>query len=564
MKYYWSTFRWLTSKMKGFILSLIAISALDSLSSLLSIGMAIVSKNLIDSATSNQFDNAISSSFIFVAIIIFNMLINGFTSIKATEIHEKISNKMRSELFLRLSKLQWLDLSKYHSEDILTRMTSDIGTIVSLITDTIPGVLSLIILIAGSMISIMAFDSTLGIMTFLLGPLALLLSRLFSDKLKTLHIKIQESESSCRSFMQECIYNMTIIKAFCVEKQATNNINKLQKNKLSWTLRRSRLSIFSNTFLTLSFEAGYLLAFFWGAFRLSQNIITFGTFSAFLQLVGKVQGPFLSLAYALPQIIAAAASSGRLRELEALNYENSDVFIPRIKSAGIKLENVTFRYERDKVVLNNLSLDIKPGEIIGIIGRSGEGKTTLIRLLLSLIKPDLGNAYITTMDREKYEINTSSRHLISYIPQGNTLFSGTITDNLRIGSPDANDNELELAARAACAWEFINSLEDGLNTFVGEGGYGLSEGQLQRITIARAILKKSPILILDEATSALDTDTELHVLTSIKNLSPKRTCIIVTHRDKSLEICDKVFKLDGGCIIDCSNDSASCCSSQAV
>lgn len=525
------------------------------MSSLLSIAMALVSKKLIDSATSGQLKEIFTTSFIFTGIILINIFSGGLISILVTKTQERMSNKMRSELFIRLSKVQWLQLSKYHSEDILTRMTSDVGTIVNLVVNTIPNMFALLILITGSVISLMILEPTLAYFSILLGPVALIFSRLFAGKLKNLHIKIQESESTYRSFIQECIYNMPIIKAFCIEENTAYNINKLQNNRLSWILKRTHLSVYSNAFLAIAFETCYLLAFFWGIFRLSNNIITFGGFSAFLQLVGKVQGPFVNLAYTIPQVIAAAASVGRLREFEALSSESEEAFIQDIPSAGIKLEHLTFGYEINKPVLKNVCLEIKPGEIVGLIGKTGQGKTTLIRLLLSFVEPTEGHAYIITFNNEKYKINSATRKLISYIPQGNTLFSGTIADNLRIGSHDATEDEMIQALKYACAWEFIKNLENGINTFISEGGTGLSEGQLQRLSIARALIKDSPILILDEATSALDSDTEMKVLNSIKTLYKNHTCIIITHRPGALNICDRVLRIEDNYIIDYTSEN---------
>jgi ABC-type multidrug transport system fused ATPase/permease subunit len=526
--------------------------------------MALASKNLIDSASSSQFRKMISTALIFAGIVLSNIIIKGFTSITVTRTQENLCNQIRRDLFIRLSKVQWLQLSKYHSEDILTRMTSDVGTIVNLVVNTIPGIFALIILMTGSVISLMILEPPLAFLALLLGPIALVFSRLFAENLKILHIKIQESESSYRSFIQECIYNMPIIKAFCIEENASNNINNLQNNRLHWILKRTRLSIYSNTFFSISFEIGYLLAFFWGAFRLSQNLITFGAFTAFLQLVGKVQGPFVDLAYTVPQIIAATASAGRLREFEALSQEQDAAFAGSLTSTGVKLENVSFGYEINKPVLKNICIEIKPGEIVGIVGKSGQGKTTLIRLLLSFIEPTEGRAYITTPLNERFEITRASRNLISYVPQGNTLFSGTIADNLRVGSPIATEKEIIQALQAACAWDFVKGLDNGINTFISEGGTGLSEGQLQRLCIARAIIKASPIFIFDEATSALDMDTEFSVLNSIKSLYPRKTCLIITHRPKALDICDRVFKIEDNYIKDYSSETVSNINSEAV
>jgi ABC-type multidrug transport system fused ATPase/permease subunit len=553
LKSFLTPLKWLARKAQPFTISIILIIILNSISSLFSISIALVSKKLIDSASSGQGRQALLVATVYAIILFVNTFLQSYNSVLSTKTQERVSNKMREDFFIRLSKIKWLEISKYHSEDILTRMTSDIGTISNTLVNTIPSIFSLCILFAGSLISLILFEPSLALFAFLMGPIAVIFSRLFAGKLKNLHIKIQEAESKNRSFLQECIVNMLLIKSFCLEIKSIGTINKLQNEKLEWILKRNKLSVSSNSLLSLTFSLSSLIAFCWGAFRLSQGIITFGTLTAFLQLVGQVQGPFVGLAYTLPQIISTFGSLTRLREFDTLNSENNYSNGTQIDVAGVRYENVTFGYDHSKPVLKNISLKILPGEIVGIVGPSGKGKTTLIHLLLSLIEPDDGRISLTDFEGKIFDISSSTRNLISYVPQGNILFSGTIAENLRVVSPYASDEDLCNAAREACAWEFIEKLQDGLYTTIGERGLGLSEGQIQRLAIARALIRKSPILVLDEATSALDIKTEIEVLKNIQRQNPKKTCIIVTHRSTTLGICDRILKLDDGHIKDVSN-----------
>lgn len=294
---------------------------------------------------------------------------------------------------------------------------------------------------------------------------------------------------------------------------------------------------------------GYLLAFGWGAVRLAQKAISYGTLTAFLQLVGQVQSPFIGLAYTLPRIIATAASVERIMELEDLEMEKPVEKLPDRFSVEVILDEVDFSYNKEELVLEKASFDLKPGETLALIGPSGEGKTTIIRLILALLKPNRGQLFFRDDMGIDYPVNAATRDWIAYVPQGNTLFSGTIAENLKCGNPIASDDELKEAAIKACAWEFIQKLPDGLNTVLGEHGLGLSEGQAQRISIARAILRNAPVLILDEATSALDMDLEMRVLEGIKNLKPARACLVITHRLSALQMCSRVLKLKDGKII---------------
>jgi ABC-type multidrug transport system fused ATPase/permease subunit len=342
---------------------------------------------------------------------------------------------------------------------------------------------------------------------------------------------------------------MLVIKAFCLEQGSAERIEGLQNQRLHWISRRSKMGAAASSTLSMGYWSGYFFAFGWGSFGLSKGTTTFGTLTAFLQLVGQVQGPMVGLANTLPQMIALVGSAGRLREFESLQMENNSRAVPGWDSVGIYLDNISFSYE-NKPVFKNLSIRIAPGEIVALVGPSGEGKTTFVRLLLSLLNITEGHIYFTNDKGEKMEVSAASRAFLSYVPQGNTLFSGTIADNLRVGCSDASDSELEAVSRSACAWEFIEKLPEGLNTVIGEKGHGLSEGQAQRLAIARALLHKAPVLVLDEATSALDAKTELKVLQTIQRQNPGRTCIAITHRMTVLKICSRVLKLEDGRIVE--------------
>jgi len=399
-----------------------------------------------------------------------------------------------------------------------------------------------------SFVTLLYYEPRLAFIAFILGPSTVLFSRIWGRRLKRLNIKVQESESLYRSYIQEAIQNFIIIKCFGLEKNSQDTLQGLHLNRMKWILKKNKTTLSADMVISMGFWAGYFLAFSWGIVRLAQKAISFGTLTAFLTLVQQIQAPFVGLARTFPQIIALVASTERLMELEKMQMEKSASRVPKLEKVGIDFQRVSFYYNDEKPVLDNITVNIAPGQMVALIGPSGVGKTTMIRLLLALLQPSEGEVFYTDTAGRHYEVTAATRDWVTYVPQGNTLFSGTIADNLRSGKLDATAEEMEKAARAACAWGFIQELPQGLDTKIGESGQGLSEGQAQRIAIARAFLRKAPVMILDEATSALDMETEMNVLKSIKDLSDNFTCLIITHRQTALKMCSRVLKIQDGAL----------------
>ncbi|OPX44810.1 putative ABC transporter ATP-binding protein [Ruminiclostridium hungatei] len=543
-------FRWIAVNARTVSKSLLSIILLDAFTSVTGVITAVFSKNLIDSAVDGTLNRAALYAALFGALIIINLGIKGASSIITVRTTEVLSNNMRKRVFSRITRTEWMAVNRYHSGDILTRLTSDVGAVTTGVVDTLPGMISLGVQLAAAFATLLYYEPTLALLAFVLGPFTVLFSRIWGRKIKRYQIKVQESESVYRSFLQEAVENMLIVKAFSLEEKNIASIASLHSIRLGWVKKRNVTSVLASTILGLGYWAGYFLAFCWGALKLGRGATTFGTLTAFLQLVSQVQGPFVGLARMIPQVIAAVASAGRLMEIEDLPSEESENKLPAAYEAGIKFQGVTFWYSDGKPILERLNVTIRPGEIVGLIGPSGEGKTTLIRMLLALLKPEKGSVLLTTRDNREYFVSAGTRDWISYVPQGNTLFSGTIEENLLWGFPEATGEEIVAAAGAAGALDFINELPEGMQTKIGEHGIGLSEGQAQRISIARALLRKAPILILDEATSALDRASEVHVLTSINGMRPARTCIVITHRYTALSICSRVLRLKEGKLLE--------------
>lgn len=538
---------WIARKSKNFTGSIILIIFLNTISALSGVLVAILSKNVIDTAVAGILSRTVLFAALFGGIVIANLAVRAFTSMITARTQEQLSNSMRQALFSRVVSTRWLDLTRYHSGDVLTRLSSDVGNVAACVISTLPGIISLGFQLAAAFATLLVYEPALAFLAFILGPVTVLLSKILGKKLKDIHIKVQETESAYKSYIQEAIENILVVKTFCMENKSLEKISDLHTKRMHWVIRRNSTSVAAGTVLGFGYWAGYFSAFCWGAYKLSIGAATFGTLTAFLQLVQQVQGPFIGLSGTLPQVIAAIGSASRLMELEELPMEAAEVKkLPGCTALGIVFKDVTYSYQGNKPVLKKVSVSINPGEIVGLVGPSGEGKTTFIRVILSLVRPDAGEAVFVDLNGQRISISAAVREYVSYVPQGNTLFSGTIAENLTAGWPGATREQMECALQASCALDFISELPGGLATVIGEKGLGLSEGQAQRIAIARAMLKKSPVMILDEATSSLDINSERKVLQNIRDMQPGRTCIVITHRPGALSICSRIFKLKDG------------------
>lgn len=507
--------------------------------SLINVVQAIVCKNVLDSATSISPNLKINIILLGIVLLV-TFFIKSINPIITAYLSNKIENSIQRKLFCNIINSSWNVHSKYHSVDLLTRLTNDSKSISSTLSSTIPQIISLLVMLISSVVVLFKISLTMAIVAIIVFPILILLSLIYARIQKKYYIKIQNLESKYNSFIQETLINSLIVKCFSLEKIKQEQIVNIQKKRINLSLKNASLGAFSGAFLTLSTIIGYFAVFSWGAYNLSNGIQIFGSLTATLQLFGTIQTPIYGLAYALPQIISCYAASTRLQELNALPLEvhNKSIILPK-KNLDININNVTYGYDEKKIILEDVNLELHSGEIVGLIGPSGEGKTTLIRLILSLISPVSGEITINGTP-----INPIHRNLISYVPQGNTLFSGSIYDNLILDDTSLTKEEIIVALKNSSAYKFVSQLEDKLDTKIGEKNDGLSEGQAQRLTIARAFLRKRPILILDEATSSLDPDTELKILNSIKNLDYRPLCIIITHRLSALNICHKVYKLE--------------------
>lgn len=547
--------KWIFYQSKPGIIPLIISIIMGSILSVISVYNAVLSKSLIDAATNGQVSLVIKWLTVMAGIILFNILFGSIRSLISTYCSTTICNELQRKFFTHVTYSDWLENSKHHSTGMLTRITSDVYTINGFICGTFPSMITASVMIIISFFTLLKIQPILATFIVLVFPLLFIMNKLLGKRIKKFYNQLQEKNIEYSSFIQESIQNIMIVKTFCKEQDTISKLHKLQKDIFQIVIKENLFRSFTGICFSIGSSGAYFIVFAWGAISLVSGTITFGTMTALLQLFNKIKGPLSSLMGCYTPIITAIAAAERLMKLENIELEQEylDSKLTVSDSPYIAFNNISFGYNNNNI-LKDISFDINPGEIIALVGPSGQGKTTILRLLLSLIKPNQGNLYIGNSEI-KEQIYKNHRELISYIPQGNTLFSGTVRENITYGNATASEDEIYEACNKSCSLEFINKLENKLDTKLGEKGMGISEGQAQRIAIARALLRKKPILILDEATSSLDPKTEINVLKAIKELDNKPTCIIITHRPSALEICDRVLRLENGTLVEESKDT---------
>jgi len=538
---------WLIRYSKPYIPRILFLLILDVATSLIGVWMAIISKDIIDSATSGGIVK--QAVFYYIIAIFASLLISAMTGLISIVVNEKFTFGIRKQVYEKIIRSHWMDVMKYHTGDLLTRLTSDAGNVADGIVNIIPTIIRLVVELLVTFFTLFYYQPMLAVFAMVMAPIVAVICFVLGRKLKSLQLKVQESESNYRSFIQESLSNLLVVKSFTNEEYVTDRLVQLRNERFYWVFKKNRVNIASSTLMTLSFNLGYIGAFVFGAFQLSKNAITYGMMSIFLTLVNRIQVPVMSLAQYVPKIVSILASAERIMELQNINLEEKSSEHITASNIGIDISDLTFGYT-EEAVLDNVSVSIKPGEIVAIVGRSGIGKTTLIRLIMSFMSNVEGNIVFQNEYGERESANAGTREFIAYVPQGNTLFSGSIRENVRMGRLDATEDEIVAALKMAAGYEFVCNLPKGLDTEIGERGHGLSEGQAQRIAIARAFIRKAPFLILDEATSSLDEKTELSVLKGIQNLHPRPTCLIVTHRRSVLAYCDREICIENKKIVD--------------
>ena len=532
---------WLWEAWRGNRLQAVLNALIGVADVVLSLAQVWAVKHAIDVASGADTGSIYWAVGIMAALILGNFAINISGVWVRNILGIRAQNRMQQQMLNRIMQSEWHSKAHHHSGDILNRLEIDVSNVVTFLTETIPNTLSVLMMFIGAFFCLFAMDKTLAVILVAIIPLFLAVSKIYMQQMRRLTREVRDSDSRVQAVMQETIQHRMVIKTLEACNDMVQRLENTQAKLRENVVRRTSFSIFSNFIINFGFALGYLIAFLWAAIRMSAGTLTFGGMTAFLQLVNKIQSPARNLTKLAPAFVSVFTAAERLMELAAEPLEEQGEPITVGAPCGIRLENVTYKYEDGtKNVISNLSFDFRAGSCTAILGETGAGKTTLVRMLLALMKPKEGRIVLYN-DMEEHTLSPRMRCNFVYVPQGNTLMSGTIRENLRLGKPSATDEEMKEALLMSCA-DFVFSLPDGLSTKCGEQGGGLSEGQAQRIAIARALLRDKHIMVFDEATSALDGDTECRLLGNILD-NNSRTVIFITHRPAVLQYCNEQLHL---------------------
>ncbi len=544
--------KWLLRYISKYRLQIVLYVIIGLISTAMGLGSNIASKYLIDSVVSHNNETIVKCAVFAVGLGLTQLIVGSVISRIATVVGTRISTEIRTNVYEHITYSKWEDIRKYHSGDLLNRIEGDVGAVSNSIVSYIPSIFTKSAQFFGCLIVVLYYDPTMAIFAFMSAPFLVVSSRISTKMVRKYNKESREMNGKILSFYSESIQNLQTIKAFDITKryveQMKINLQLYRKIRLD----HDRFLIIMTLCMSIIGVVVSYTCYGWGVYRLWQGAISYGTMTLFLQISGQLTSSFSSLVSLVPGAISIATAAGRIMEITELpleenkDSEKAEKIEKTANENGITLccNDLTYTYpDGDRPVVRNISFKVAPGETIAFVGPSGEGKTTILRLILGLVEPDSGEISIVSKSGEKISVSESTRRFCSYVPQGNAIFSGTVADNLRIVRPEATDEELVDALKTADAWSFIEELPDGIFTEISEKGVNFSEGQVQRMSIARAVLRDAPIIVMDEATSALDAKTEETVLANMMKAYPNRTRVITTHRPSMLQYCTRVYQI---------------------
>ena len=545
---FFDDWKWIFSYSRKYKWIIVFYTLLGVLSTTLGLVSSVVSKYMIDIITGYQISKLWLLALIMVFSTVFSLVFSSLVSRFSTKLTIFVNNDIQSSIFDKIIDADWLALSKYANGDLLNRFNSDIGTVANNAVSWLPNLIICVYKFIATFAVILYYDVTMALIALISAPFLLLMSRYLMRKNKEYRKRVLEMNSKLMSFEVETFYNFDTIKSFGVADHYSRGLRKWQQKYKDYSLDYNMFSIKTNILTSLLSTMVSFIAFGYCLFRLWSGAITYGTMTLFLSQRAQFSSCFSSLVSIIPGMLNSSISAHRIRELVELPKE---VHIPESSELDalvadgftVRMRDVNFSYVEDTRVITESAFVARPGEIVALVGPSGEGKTTMIRLILGLVRPESGEATIFGSDGREVPMNAETRHLFAYVPQGNTILSGTIAENMRMVKEDATDEEIVEALKVACAWDFVGKMPETIHSQIGEKGRGFSEGQAQRIAIARAVLRDAPILLLDEATSALDVTTERQVLRNIIQQHPNKTCIVTTHRPSVLNLCQRVYRV---------------------
>ena len=548
----WADWKWIWGYTKRYRRAVWFYTILGVASSTLGLVSAVASKYSIDIITGYDSDHLWFIVTVMVASALVGLLLRSVTSRISTKISLRVNNDIQAQVFDRLLGADWRSLNAFASGDLLSRLSTDVGSVSSSAIRWLPDLIVTAYTFAATLAVILHYDWVMALLALASAPFLLLTSRRLIRGMRTHQQEVRQVGSRLMSYETETLHNLDAIKGFGITGRYGRGFRRRQEEFRRASLDYNLFSIRTEILLSLLGSAVQMAAFGYCLYLLWSGKILYGTMTLFLSQGAKLSSAFNALVRTVPSFLSASVSARRIRDLYALEPEPvlPDDGLDSLASQGftVAVEDAGYAYVPHQPVLTHADFRAAPGETVALVGPSGGGKTTMIRLLLGLIRPAEGRAYLQAADGRQVEVNAGLRRYFSYVPQGNTLLSGTIADNLRMVKPDASDVQLRAALEAACAWDFVSAMDGGLDASVGEHGHGLSEGQAQRIAIARALLRDAPVLLLDEATSALDVATERTILRNLAARYPHKTCIVTTHRPTVISLCRRVYQVSSGCL----------------
>lgn len=545
---------WMYRYVRRYWLMIVIYILLGASGSVLSLGTSVVSRDLVDAVTGVNSKEIIQVAVVYVGVGVSQILINMVKSRLSLRVRLKVVNEIRADIYEQVLRTSWESLAKFRSGDLLYRVNGDAGSVANSILTFLPNVVTTLISFGGAFVIMIQNDPAMAMIALLGAPLSFISTRYSARKMRKFQRENQDLASDRTVFDQETFQNLQFIKAFGMLDQVTEKFHRIQQETVNIALLQNKFQSWMSVFTSLVGQVIGYACYGFAAYRLWQGEISYGTMTMFVSMASSLRGSFSSILSLFPTLLRARISAERIMEVTELPREKmedrkeAEDIRKKASSQGVyvKMDSVAFAYEEDKWVYQDADLIANPGEIVALIGPSGQGKTTTLNLILGLYHPKKGEVRVGNPGGNSLKASSSTRCLFSYIPQGNTMFSGTIAENMRMVKPEATDEEIQAALEAACAWEFVQKLENGIDTQVRERGTRFSEGQKQRLSIARALLADAPVMILDEATSSLDVATERRVLRSIIRKEPNRTILVAAHRPSVFSLCSRVYKIQDG------------------
>ena len=554
LKEMWRQTVWIYGYGKKHWLAMIIYTLMGLVGTVVSLGVSFASRDLVNIITGYQAGKLVQTFSIMIGLGIANSILSQITSYVSALVGMRVDAEIKADIFEKILVTDWESLTNYHTGDLLTRWNTDASSISNGILNYVPNAIIYLFRFISAFTVVIVNDASFAIFAFLGMPVSLILSKTLMRRMVNNNQRSAAMGARMSGFNQEAFSNVQTIKAFDLIRLYVQRLKQLQKEYITMKLDFQKMSIWTSLLMTTVGLLVSYAAYGWGIYRVWSGAIDYGTMTMFLGLSGTLTGTLHNLTSLVPGAIALTTSAGRLMDIVEMPREDDGkreevkAFLEenRDRGIGLTINHLTYAYKTGTQVFENATMEARPHEIVGLVGPSGEGKTTMMRLLLSLVPPQGGEAYFwagENKEKRGFDLSPATRQLFSYVPQGNTMFSGTIAQNMRNVKEDASDEEIIAALKQACAWSFVEKLPEGIYSVLHERGGGLSEGQAQRLAIARTLLRDTPILLLDEATSALDVATERQVLRNIMGGERPKTCIVTTHRPTALSMCKRVYAI---------------------